>query len=51
MKKRGVKWVSRELVWSPPYIGICTSEADFTAEIRRLSPGTTPPDWIGDSDA
>jgi hypothetical protein len=46
MKAHGVKWVSKTLVRSPAYIGICTSERAFHAACRKF--GIKPYEWIAD---
>lgn len=43
-----IRWVDRALLYSPLYIGICTSESAFRREVRRLSPGTDVPAWLNE---
>ena len=40
-----ITWCSRDLVHSPLPIGLCTSEAEFQKEIRRLG-SNNPPNWL-----
>lgn len=45
--KQGVKWIYRSLVESPYCIGLCRTEHDFKAEMKRLKvPKRDRPAWI-----
>ena len=39
-----IKWITKALVYSPAYIGICTSEKAFHATCRKS--GVKPYDWL-----
>ena len=50
-KQKGATWVDRTLFMSPVYIGLCTTEAQFRKELKRLNiPQSECPDWIPKSD-
>jgi hypothetical protein len=45
--RSGARWVDRALVVSPYCVGLCTREAQFKNELRRLKvPLNNWPDWI-----
>lgn len=44
MSGRGAKWVDKALVHSAAYIGVCTSEAQYRYECKRM--GVPGEDWI-----
>jgi hypothetical protein len=41
----GFEWCSRALVNAPLHIALCTSEAGYRRELRRLGQ-PNPPDWL-----
>jgi len=44
-KRTQIRWINRDLVESPYYIGLCTNRKAFKSEMRRLKVDN-PPEWI-----